>query len=780
MDQLIKISILLVGLLFPSTVLAQDFELDGIFYNINGNDAIVTYQGTEQWSHYTYSGDVTIPATVTYLGTTYTVTAIGDYAFCGCGSLTSITIPYSVTSIGDFAFPYCIGLTSIDIPKSVTAIGTSAFYYCIGLTSIDIPNSVATIGDEAFADCSGLTSVTLGSSVTTIGQFAFTSCSGLESISIPSSVTTIGDNPFRDCNSLKNITVENGNTHYDSRNGCNAIIETEYNKLISSCLNTIIPNTVMIIGNYAFYSSQVMNVTIPNSVTNIGNCAFSYSRLTNVTIPNSVTTISESAFRGCYGLSNISVSSDNMKYDSRQECNAIIETATHTLIIGCKSSFIPNTVVSIGDKAFADCSGLTSVTIPNSVTSIGNYSFSHCVSLTSATFPNSVTSIGDYAFWDAGLTSVIIPNSLTSFGESAFQECHYLTSATIGDSVTHISKWAFENCDQLTDLIIGNSVTTIDGAAFWGCSSLTTVEIPASVTTIGSGAFGYCDNLNCVTIPNSVTNIVWTPFFECNRLTNVYCYINDPTKIVMGGPISGGRGSIDYSGRTLHVPAGTLTVYQADRNWFPYFGNIVEMEPQERFYIEDFEIAAGESHTVSIILENNTAYTAFQTDIYLPDGLTVEQEDGDYIFDLTTRKSRDHIIASQLQVDGAIRVMSYSPRINAYSGNSGSLVTFNVTASANVVGPVFIILKNTLYTTITGAEVPFNDETCKVTVTITDIKGDVNGDGQVSISDVSSLIDLLLTGDTTIEDSPGADVNLDGIISIADVSELIDLLLTGN
>lgn len=198
----------------------------------------------------------------------------------------------------------------------------------------------------------------------------------------------------------------------------------------------------------------------------------------------------------------------------------------------------------------------------------------------------------------------------------------------------------------------------------------------------------------------------------------------------------------------------------------------------DRFYIEDFTIAPSQTQTVSIILDNEIAYTAFQTDIYLPEGLTIEQEAGDYIFDLTTRKSRDHIIASQIQADGSIRVMSYSNRINAYSGNSGALVTFNVTASADFVGPATIWLKNTLFTTTEGTEIPFPDEECIVTVPVSIIKGDVDGDGNVNISDVTALIDYLLSGNASNIQLDNADVDDSGNINISDVTALIDILLT--
>ena len=199
--------------------------------------------------------------------------------------------------------------------------------------------------------------------------------------------------------------------------------------------NVVIPETVTYNGknypvttieSFAFEGCKgLTSVTIPNSVTSIGDYAFNGCRgLTSVTIPNSVTSIGDYAFNGCSGLTSIKVESGNAKYDSRNDCNAIIETNTNTIIAGCQNTIIPNTATSIGNYAFASCSSLTSLTIPNSITSIGDYAFASCSGLTSLTIPNSVTSIGDYAFNGCrGLTSVTIPNSVTSIGNYAFYNC---------------------------------------------------------------------------------------------------------------------------------------------------------------------------------------------------------------------------------------------------------------------------------------------------------------------------------------------------------------------
>ena len=198
----------------------------------------------------------------------------------------------------------------------------------------------------------------------------------------------------------------------------------------------------------------------------------------------------------------------------------------------------------------------------------------------------------------------------------------------------------------------------------------------------------------------------------------------------------------------------------------------------DRFYIEDFTINPGETRTVEILLDNETAYTAFQFDLFMPEGLTVDQDDGDYIFDLTPRKARDHSIASQPQSSGAIRVISYSPHINAYSGNSGALVTFSLAASSDFAGPATIAMRNILFTTVAGSEVAFADETCTVTTAADHIwaKGDVNHNGFVDINDVTDLIAQVLGT------NPGiclicADFYEDNLVDINDVTTLINKVL---
>ncbi len=553
MKQFFRFSILLLALLLPALAMAHDFEVDGIYYNINGNEATVTYYGSSPYdASHSYSGSVVIPATVTYSGTTYPVTAIGNSAFSDCSGLISIDIPNSVTSIGGGAFYNCSGLTSIAIPNSVTSIGSGAFFYCSSLTSIDIPNSV-----------------------TEIGMNAFNSCTGLTSIVMPEYLTKINEGTFSDCTSLTGIDI---------------------------------PNSVTEIGNFAFYKcSGLTSIDIPNSVTEIGiNAFYSCTGLTSIDIPNSVTSIGVSAFCNCTGLTSIVVESGNPKYDSRNNCNAIIETASNTLIVGCENTIIPNTVTAIGNSAFDNFSGLTSIDIPNSVTSIGDEAFWGCSGLTSITIPNSVTFIGDGAFHDCtGLTSVNI-HDLDAWCKIDFHNFY--------SNPLYYAQHLFIDGEETTDLVIPESVTSIGGYAFYGCTGLTSVTIPNSVTSIGEEAFYGCSGLTSVTIPNSVTSVGGKAFYNCSGLTDVYCYIADPLRVSLAGDAFD-LYDADASERTLHVLPGTTEAYYYNE-WYWYFDQVIEdlipePEPLPGDVNGDREVNIADVNAViNIILSGNGNNTA--------------------------------------------------------------------------------------------------------------------------------------------------------------------------
>ena len=536
------------------------------------------------------------------------VTSIGEWAFDGCYSLISITIPNSVMRIGTLAFQgtgiynddsnwendglyidkcfiqarntisgaynikentrligggafmECSALTSLIIPYGVIGIGDRAFQKCSSLSSITIPNSVESIGKRAFWNCSSLTSVTIGNSVTSIGDEAFYNCSSLNSITIPESVESIGRSAFRNCSLTK--------TNYtgDVASWCNIKFDTSsanpicysHNFYINDLEITelVIPNTVDSIHAYVFWGySSLSSVTIPNSVESIGKQAFwNCSSLTSVTIPKSVTSIGEWAFGYCSALTSIGIEEGNTVYDSRENCNAIIETTSNTLISGCSNTIIPNSVTSIGNSAFYACSSLTSLTIPNSVTSIEKFAFYECSALDtiyleattpptieSNTFTNTPASV---CYIPCGTKSAYEASAWAQYMDEFVEHAVELTSGICGenlyweyadtkliisgtgamyDNIVECLPWAWL-LDSIRFIEMSEGITHIAAYAFDGCSALRELHLPASVLAIGEYAFGNTPRLyeiTCLALEPPVADI--SSFTNYDAYLHAYC-----------------------------------------------------------------------------------------------------------------------------------------------------------------------------------------------------------------------------------------------------------------
>lgn len=418
------------------------------------------------------------------------VTEIGDIAFSSCIGFSHLSIPDAVTTIGTQAFAYCCFEGELNISKNVKKIGEGAFTDCLftainvdsknphyksqngilfthGMdtlmqypkgkseTSYNIPNSVKRINSEAFYACF-LTDVTIPNSVTSIGSCAFCGhwllednvidniiyldgwCLGIYDAGAPTSMNIqegtrgIADgafyslHEFADTLSIPNSLLYIGNNAFENCGFTGPLV---------------IPNSVVSIGDRAFYSCDDFSgeFFFGNSVASIGEWAFAYCTGVNgsLTIPKTTISIGESPFFGCDGIERIVVDRENPKYDSRNDCNAIIETATNTLISGCKNTIIPNSVYTIGKYAFAKCHGLTGpLTIPNSVVTIEDWAFVGCSGLTgSLIIPHSVVTIGDEAFYYCeGLTGVLVISSSVEFiGEEAFGACSFDTVVSLND-----------------------------------------------------------------------------------------------------------------------------------------------------------------------------------------------------------------------------------------------------------------------------------------------------------------------------------------------------------
>ena len=571
----------------------------------------ITSIGDKAFEFCTSLSSITIPSSVISIGDnsfhycsslssvtlTEGIKSIGNCAFQECGNLTSITIPNSVSKIGystfqscpalisavlgnglssieSSTFNSCTSLNSVTIGNNITKIGNNAFEYCTSLSSFIIPDQVTSIGDNAFSNCIGLSSITIGKDVANVGKNVFDGCSNLSSINFkcnyvgnyfrefPSikeilfekTVSYIGDEAFKNCSGLSSVSFEDG-------------VENIYRSAFSGCISLLavsFPKSLQSIGEKSFYDcSSLTTINIPEGVTTIGSEAFYGCReLTSVYISKGVNKIGNGVLANCDNLSSIIVDKENQVYDSRNDCNAIIYTVTNTLISGCVSTIIPNTVNTIGYLAFGGCSGLSSVEIPNSVTKVETYAFQGCSGLNSivvdkenqvydsrnnsnaiiktstnelvcgcnnTTIPNSVTSIAYNAFYGCrGLVSIHIPESVTSINDNSFDECTGLSSITV--DVKNPKYDSRDDCNAIIEtesnrLIVAcnsssipSSVTSYSQSAFNSCASL---SLPDGLQEITSNMFISCDKLITLKIPSSVVKISEGAFNDCSSLKTV-------------------------------------------------------------------------------------------------------------------------------------------------------------------------------------------------------------------------------------------------------------------
>ena len=467
----------------------KEVVVAGICYNLNEEDKTASILQKEDDN----VSEVIIPSFINDNGNTYVVTSIGHHAF---------------------AYNYCFS----------------------SITSIFIPNTITDIGEEAFGGQLSLRSIIIPNSVTNIGKLAFCGCSSIISIRIPSSVENIGEQAFSYCNSLSSIVVDAQNQRYDSRDECNAIIETKTNILIAGCYNAIIPNNVIGIGNYAFSGcDSLTSITIPNSVTSIGHHTFSScEKITDLKLPNSIISIGHAAFVACYSLTDIIL-----------PCNITsIEQKTFQYCSSLVSINLPNGVKTIGERAFDGCSSLEYIELPQSLLSIEMEAFGDCTSLSYIVIPNNVNNIAWWAFSGcSSLTRINIPTSLNGIESNVFYNCSSLRSLNL-NNITYIKHGAFHNTAIYNDesnwdngalyidnclievkldaikerFVIKEDTRLIASAAFPINSMLKFLTIPNSVTSIGDWAFSSCLSLTSIIMPDNIQRLGINIFDSCQSL----------------------------------------------------------------------------------------------------------------------------------------------------------------------------------------------------------------------------------------------------------------------
>ena len=400
-----------------------------------------------------------------------------------------------------------LGCQTTNIPKNITSIADNAFLSCVGLKKVNIPNSVTTIGNEAFMNCSQITHLHL-----------------------PSSVQIIGNRTFNGCD-IEEVTIDDENNVYDSRNNCNAIISSADNRLVFGCKNTIIPDTVTIIGCRAFECCELKDIRIPNSVNTIEDSAFVFSELQSICCSSSLNYIGAHAFFGCSKLTSIKFAGvvKHIGSDAFIGCDAVkiinVPFGTHRVyksLLGWRLGQFILDITEVTDddlaNAWTDEYGvkysadrkkllraprdINEYSVREGTKVICNNAFTCCESIVSLTMPDSIVEIGEFAFeWCDSLTSIIISKNITIIQKATFYACNSLVSVDIPTNVKTIGSGAFFKCGSLEEIIIPKNVTLIGEGTFKSCTSLKTIYIKNANIDIDSSAFSNCDNLNSIYIP---------------------------------------------------------------------------------------------------------------------------------------------------------------------------------------------------------------------------------------------------------------------------------------
>ena len=584
--------------------------------------------------------------------------SIREYAFSGCTGLVKITSLAEIPPVCGSNVFYGVDKTNCEliVPEGSVAaykqtkvwsefrniMGFVAFGRCGDsiIWTLDDSGNLTLSGSGEMWNYSydvlpfknyGIKKVTIGCGIASIGNAAFSGCTGLEKITSLAEIPPVcGREVFDGVNktNCELIVPEGSVAAYKQARGWKEFSNIRGVVAFGHCGDSITwtlyeSGNLTLSGsgemwNYSYYvpffkDYVIKTVTIGDGITSIGDAVFEgCSGLTELTLPNSVTSIGSGAFEGCTGLEKITVGSENSRYDSRDNCNSIIETETNTLIVGCKNSIIPNSVTSIGYSAFRGCSGLTELTLPSSVTSIGNFAFAYCSGLTELTLPSSVTSIGNSAFCGcSGLTELILPNSVTSIGGGAFSGCTGLEKITslaeippvcgygVFDGVTIIScrlivpgesVAAYKQAEVWREFKIitaatgrcGDSITwtlddsgnlTLSGSGeMWDYnkndlpfkdSGIKTVTIKDGITSIGDYAFAYCSSgLTELTLPNSITSIGDYAFAYCSGLAKITSLAEIPP--VCGFKVFNG---VNKTNCELIVPEGSVAAYKQAEVW---------------------------------------------------------------------------------------------------------------------------------------------------------------------------------------------------------------------